>query len=438
MRSDTLRNFTLGEICAAQGGSIQTGPFGSQLHASDYANDGTPVVMPADIRDGDIVTTSIARVAIEHVHRLSQHQLAVGDIVFSRRGDVTRFARVTANEVGWLCGTGCLKVRVGTGKIASPEWVSLALDLPGVKEWLIRHAVGATMPNLNTTILANLPLQVPDLQSQSTVVETCLNITARIGLARQTNATLESIAQTLFKSWFIDFDPVRAKAEGREPEGMDAETAALFPGEFEESEMGLVPKGWQVGKLGTVLRNIRKQAQPHLIPATTKYIGLEHMPRKSIALTVSATAEKLESGKFWFERDDVLFGKLRPYFHKVGLAPFAGICSTDILVLRPASPSWLGFAMMHASSSPLINYATQFSDGAKMPRIGWKDLANYEIVLPSIALADQFNEITKPLFACIQESVVQINTLSELRYTLLPRLISGKLRLPEAQDLVSA
>lgn len=427
------RHTTLGAICSVQGGSIQTGPFGSQLHASDYSEHGTPVVMPADIQSGRVSTAAIARVSAEHVERLSQHKLELNDIVFSRRGDVTRYARVTEREVGWLCGTGCLKVRVGFSSIASPEWVAIALGHREVKDWLIRHAVGATMPNLNTSILGAVPLSVPSLATQQALACFFDAFDGRIDVLRQTNATLESIAQALFKSWFIDFDPVRAKAEGREPEGMDADTAALFPDSFEDSALGEIPKGWRVGTFGEVASNPRSQAKPGQIPSNTPYIGLEHMPKKSISLDRLGTAEGLASGKFWFEQYDVLFGKLRPYFHKVGLAPSRGVCSTDILVIRPLEQNWLGYVVMHASSDELIAHTTLLSNGARMPRTSWNDIDAYKVVLPDERSATAFNDVVRPFFERIFSNMAAMATLSDLRDTLLPRLISGKLRLPEAE-----
>lgn len=117
------RKTTLGEICRRQNGSIQTGPFGSQLHASDYIAIGTPVVMPVNISDGRIDERDIARISDENVERLARHKLAYGDIVFSRRGDVTRFAAVSERETGWVCGTGCLKVSIGTPAVATSEFI---------------------------------------------------------------------------------------------------------------------------------------------------------------------------------------------------------------------------------------------------------------------------------------------------------------------------
>lgn len=152
---------TLGQICVAQGGAIQTGPFGSQLHTSDYKEFGVPVVMPTNIGDGGIIEDGIARIDEVDVERLSQHKLRMSDIVFSRRGDVTKNALIRPHEVGWFCGTGCLKVRLGDETVATAKFISHCLRLPDIKDWLVRHAVGATMPNLNTGILERVPVIVP-------------------------------------------------------------------------------------------------------------------------------------------------------------------------------------------------------------------------------------------------------------------------------------
>ena len=151
---------SLGELVSRHGGSIQTGPFGSQLHAADYVSEGVPVVMPKDISNRRATTDSIARVRAIDAQRLARHQLQPGDIVFSRRGDVERHALITEREAGWLCGTGCLLVRTGPAW-QSPGFLSMLLDAPRARTWLVQHAVGATMPNLNTGILASVPVVLP-------------------------------------------------------------------------------------------------------------------------------------------------------------------------------------------------------------------------------------------------------------------------------------
>lgn len=293
---------------------------------------------------------------------------------------------------------------------------------------------GAGASGIRGSDLVRLEVPVPNRSHQIAVAECLAVIDDRIDLLRETNATLESIARAIFVNWFVDFDPVHAKSAGLEVGALCASTASLFPAKLTSSSNGPIPDGWRWGRLGDVCTNPRTQVKPRGIPSSTRYIGLEHMPRKSIALRKAGTAEGLESSKFWFERDDVLFGKLRPYFHKVGLAPFPGVCSTDILVLRPTSPLWLGFVAMHASSDELVAHTTQLSNGAKMPRTSWQDLADFAVVIPSDGVAQAFTDFVNPLFRRIYANIETEKLLADLRDTMLPRLISGKLQLPELKD----
>ena len=126
---------TIGELCDQSGGKGQTGPFGSQLHESDYSDTGTPVVMPKDIVAGKISETSIARVAESHVDRLRRHKLSKGDIVYGRRGDIGRQALVRNENVGWLCGTGCLRITLNKAALGS-EFLHRYLQLPEIIRWI--------------------------------------------------------------------------------------------------------------------------------------------------------------------------------------------------------------------------------------------------------------------------------------------------------------
>jgi type I restriction enzyme S subunit len=292
------------------------------------------------------------------------------------------------------------------------------------------YLTGAVMPKLTQGNLNKILLACPPLDVQRGIVGVLGALDDRITLLRETNATLEAIAQALFKSWFVDFDPVRAKLEGRTPEGMIDATAALFPDGFEESELGLVPRGWRVGTLGDIAQTIRQQLQPADLHMDINYVGLEHIPRKSLSLVSWGTADGLESAKATFSEGDILFGKLRPYFHKVVVAPFDGVCSTDILVCQAKKPTYYGFVVMQLFSTTLIEYAERLSNGAKMPRVGWKDIAAYPVVIPSEPVVGAYTKAIEPLLARMKANVHAVQTLVTLRDTLLPRLISGQLRLP--------
>jgi type I restriction enzyme S subunit len=147
---------------------IQTGPFGSQLHSEDYVEDETPVINPSNIQDNQIIPDWSCTVGQEIVERLSQHKLIAGDIVFGRRGEMGRCARVSDKEAGWLCGTGCLNVRLN--RYVIPELVSIYLRTPYVREFLKLESVGSTMDNLNTAILSRILIPTSPLEEQSAIV----------------------------------------------------------------------------------------------------------------------------------------------------------------------------------------------------------------------------------------------------------------------------
>lgn len=395
---------------------------------------GYPYIAIPQLKDGHIDLGGVRRIAHEDFVDWTKKLLPrENDVIVVRRCSSGVSAVVPK---GLECAIGQnLVVLRSDGRRVRPRflrWLTRGDEWWGQVRMYLN--VGAVFDSLKCKDIPNFKVVVPPLEAQDRICDVLDAIDGRIELARQTSATLESIAQALFKSWFIDFDPVRAKAEGREPEGMDAATAALFPAEFEESALGSIPRGWGIGRLSDISSNPRVQAKPGQMPLHTPYIGLEHMPKKSIALDAAGAAEGLESGKFRFERDDVLFGKLRPYFHKVGLAPCRGICSTDILVIRAKSPDWHGFLAMHASSDALVSHATQLSNGARMPRTSWSDVAGFGIVLPPDTVVGALNRLMRPIIERIYANVEFARTLAQTRDTLLPRLVSGKLRLPDMQE----
>lgn len=441
---------TLGEICEAQGGSIQTGPFGSQLHTSDYKELGIPVVMPTNIGEGGIDESGIARIDSFDVERLSQHKLKIGDIVFSRRGDVTKNALVRSHEVGWLCGTGCLKVRLGDETIAVAKFISHCLRLPETKEWLIRHAVGATMPNLNTGILSAVPINLPPLKAQLDIAATLGALDDRITMLRETNATLEAIARVLFKSWFVDFDPVHAKAAGVEPEGIDAATAALFPDGFEELPEGLVPKGWSVGRADSWLSVLETGRRPKGgvagIVEGVPSIGAESIVRVGefdYSKTKYVSPEffdKMKSGGI--QSHDVLLykdgGKPGVFLPRVSMFgdgfPFerCGI-NEHVFRIRLKEPFGQAFLYCWLWSDSVMHELKHRGGKAAIPGINQADVKELNLLIPDEHALKRFDVITSPLISTIFSNSKQAQTLTQLRDSLLPRLISGQLTLPEAE-----
>jgi type I restriction enzyme S subunit len=195
-KPESWRRQTLGHLEKAYGGEIRTGPFGSQLHQSDYVPSGTPVVMPANLTLGEIIEDGIARIDTDTLARLSDHRLLIVDIIYGRRGDIGRKALVGPDEEGWLCGTGCLRVRISSDQ-CPPLFLFYHLDQPEVREWIATRAVGATMPNLNTSILREVELLLPGKELCAEFANICGVLVDRGRAARSESKTLVALRDLL-------------------------------------------------------------------------------------------------------------------------------------------------------------------------------------------------------------------------------------------------
>lgn len=406
---------TIGALIDTVGGELQTGPFGSQLHAHDYAENGAVRVVPTSaIGRRRIDGSDVPRISSAKAAELSRHRLKAGDILFARRGVQAAglSALVAPEQEGWLCGTGAIRLRV-PGRLVDHSFLSFALSTEATYEWIRQHAIGATMPNLNESVVRGIPIRLPPLDEQRRIAAVLGSIDDKIELNRQKNRTLERMAQVLFRSWFVKFD------------GCD---------EFKDASIGQIPAGWRVMGIEHVAEIVRDIVDPAELAPDTPYVGLEHMPRRSAALEIWGRASDAESAKSRFSKGDILFGKLRPYFHKVVPASMDGVSSTDILVVRPRHPDWQWFAFGHLFSDAMVAHASAAADGTKMPRANWKDLCRHMIAIPPRSRAAAYNAIVGPIYDKITLSVQQSRTLVALRDLLLPQLISGQLRVAKSFD----
>ena len=300
---------------------------------------------------------------------------------------------------------------------------------------------GAGAAGIRGSDLVRLQVPVPSLSEQQEVVEILRALDDRIDLLRQTNATLESIAQALFKSWFIDFDPVRAKAEGREPEGMDAETAALFPSEFEESALGTIPKGWRASTLGELSALNAASWTARCAPSEVVYIDLtgvkgnifETPSRYSFDKAPSRARRQLRDG-------DTLVGTVRPGNRSFGfiVEPEPGLTgSTGFAVLSPNRLSATAFVYLCATRRENIDRLAGLADGGAYPAVRPELVHITPCTVPPEAVLEAFHSRANPMLLCVAGNAKRAQILRELRDALLPCLISGKLRLPEPEEAVA-
>lgn len=294
----------------------------------------------------------------------------------------------------------------------------------------------AAVPGVNRNHLHEALVKIPDLSTQHKIAVFLGSLDARIALLSETNTTLEAIAQTLFKSWFVDFDPVRAKLDGRTPEGIDNETAALFPDSFEESELGLVPKGWRAATLSEAFdinprRNLKKGVgAPYLDMASLSTSG--HCVEAPIQREMGSGAK--------FCNGDTLLARITPCLEN-GKSAFVDFLlddqiawgSTEFLVLRPKKPLPDYFGYLLCRYSVFREYAIQSMSGTSgRQRVQNDLLGRYMLAVPDENVASAFGRVVEVLQKNIAANHKTSRTLVALRDTLLPRLISGQLRLPEA------
>ena len=281
---------------------------------------------------------------------------------------------------------------------------------------------GSAIPSTSRDEFYKLPVRIPGLGEQHKIAEMLGALDDRITLLRETNATLEAIAQALFKSWFVDFDPVRVKAEGLEPQSMDATTAALFPDSFEESELGLVPKGWLVGSLSDVCIIASGKRPPDRSDNST---ALCSIPLYGGAGLMGYTSASL------FDETLIVTGRVGT-LGKVHIAYPPFWASDNVLVVSPKLPADFSFALNWIRSIDL----QALNRGSTQPLLTQRDLGAQQGLIPSREVLGKFEEIVGQLYDRIRSQEIQTQTLTQLRDTLLPRLLSGQLRLPEAETLL--
>ena len=384
----------LGDIASA----IQTGPFGSQLHQSDYSDIGVPVVMPKDIINGCIDESTIARVESHHVERLSRHKISEGDILYARRGDVGKCAYTVFAQQGWLCGTGCLRVTIDKEK-AFPKFIFFQLQKRETIGWVEKHAIGATMLNLNTSILGDVPIELPPLSIQHHIATILSRYDSLIENYQKQIKLLEEAAQRLYKEWFVDLH---------------------FPGHENTKIVNGVPEGWEYRKIGDIVIYYDKQRKPL---SSMQRMSMEKIyPYYGAATLMDYVDNYLFDGIYLLLGEDgtvitpdkfpvlqYVWGKFWVNNHAHVLRGKEGI-STEFL-----------FSMF--KEMPIADVVT----GAAQPKISQGRLSEKKILIPSLKLIQKWSSIAKHFFDRLRVLSEQVRLLTEARDRLLPKLMSGEI-----------
>ncbi|WP_394206967.1 restriction endonuclease subunit S [Pseudomonas putida] len=443
MSSEVLvGRFSIGDLIKA--GAItahKDGNFGSLYpKIDDFVDDGIPLLTAKVVNAGRINFSAAQKLCQEKAAKLPYGFIRAGDVLLSHNATVGRVAVVPEFNGQAMIGTSLTYFRVDRSRLL-PRYLAYFFESRDFQNQLASVMGLSTRNQVPITAQRLLEVEVPFLAVQCQISKFVGAVDDRITLLRETNATLESIAQALFKSWFVDFDPVRAKAEGRQPEGMDATTAALFPDRFEESELGVVPKGWSIGSVG----DLASQKKGSVNPLASPGVLYEHYSLPAFdsgQAPVFELGQEIKSNKTPLPGEAVLLSKLNPHIPRVWLPVSCGanaVCSTEFLAYSPRDGASKELIYCLFGSSEFQQQLCQLVTGTSNSHQRVKPDQVLAIKLPIAGkpALKAFTESVQPIFEHVHANRLQAQTLTQLRDTLLPRLISGQLRLPEAQALLN-
>lgn len=368
-------------------GSTPTGGSGA------YKAEGITLIRSQNVLDYKFTEDGLAFIDDDQAYSLRNVIVEVNDVLLNITGDSV--ARCCGAPANWLPARVNQHVAILRSNPEKLDHRFLKYSLLASKEeLLILSEIGGTRNALTKGMLEDYEVILPPLPEQKAIASVLSSLDDKIDLLHRQNKTLEAMAETLFRQWFIE--------EAKED--------------------------WEDAVLGDIATNVRVNATTESIESDEIYIGLEHIERRHIALSQHGIGSDVASNKSRFKKHDILFGKLRPYFHKVCIAPFDGICSTDILVLRAKKEVLITFTLFAFFQDSVVEYANLASGGTRMPRADWGSLSQYPIAIPPVDLLHQFNDLVLPSIEKIHTNLVQIQTLENLRDTLLPKLMSGEVR----------
>ncbi|MGW4632397.1 restriction endonuclease subunit S [Nocardia sp. NPDC004415] len=422
----TWKITTLGEACAHGGGGIQTGPFGSELHASDYVPIGVPSVMPQHIGDNVIRDENIARITSVDARRLSKYLLREGDIVYSRRGDVGRRALVNAQQEGWLCGTGCLRVRPNTG--VNSRFLTYFLGHPEIRDWIFRHAVGATMPNLNTQILGAVPLALPTPGEQKAIAAALGALDDKITVNERIAAVCSRLSRELMRAMW-ESSPVDSLVDSLEV--LDADWTRTTLGELCRDGGGSI----QTGPFGSQLHaaDYVDEGVPSVMPQN---IGDNAISEKAIARISENDANRLS--KYLLKEGDIVYSRRGDVRRRslIRARESGWLCGTGCLRVRSGDSIDPLFLSHYLSEPEIQDWIVRHAVGATMPNLNTKILGDVPVVIPPQAVRNEMSRTLTPLDESATASLREVRIISTLRDTLLPHLVSGRLRVKDAEKII--
>ena len=448
----SFEHFQLEELAAPIKNAIVGGPFGSNLVSKDYVDAGVPVIRGQNM-GGKWVTGEFVFVSPEKAEQLAQNKARPGDLVFTQRGTLGQVSIVPCGPYPeYIVSQSQMKITLDPEK-ADIDFIYYLFKSEQQLRYILNSAIQTGVPHTNLGILRKTPVATPSLGIQHSIGKLLSILDDRIALLRETNATLEAIAQALFKSWFVDFDPVHARVgaplAGAQLSGsgraqgspLPDHLAALFPDSFEESALGMIPKGWKVGMLANLCNRIESGGTPKR--TVTEYWNgsiswlTSGEVRNPIVFEtkekISELGLKESSAKLWPTGTTVI-------------AMYGATAGEVCLIARPSTANQACCGLIAKSATRTFTFLcarreqgalASKSSGSAQQNLNKGLIENHAIVLPSEELFSAYENIAGAMLDSWIANEQQAQTLAQLRDTLLPKLISGQLRLPEAEALLA-
>ncbi|MDH2267954.1 restriction endonuclease subunit S [Serratia marcescens] len=440
---------------------------------------GIDLIKVSNFTKDSIDITGVTKVDIEHARKWVSHRIKANDILIATVGSwppnwssvVGKVVRAPIETQGAIQNQNTCSVI--PGDLVNQNYLYYLLKTKCFSEWVVNVAQGsANQARVPVKKIGDFLVELPPIDEQVKVSKTLDALDVKITLNRQINQTLEQMAQALFKSWFVDFDPVvdnaldagffeqdlefsdellrraefrKAARESSDFKPLSNDIRQQFPAAFEECvepSLGLegwIPKGWQAGELGDVLLLRNERIKPSSETRRIPYVPIECIGTKEPLLSESKSGEEANSSLILFKEGDILFGAMRPYFHKVCIAPFNGVTRSTVFTLTAKDSESLYFSFFQAYQESTVKYATLHCEGSTIPYAKWKgSLDRKPIVLPTKEVQHLFHQRVKSFIEWGSSSNEQSQSLLKVRDTLLPKLISGELHLDEIEtELVS-
>jgi type I restriction enzyme S subunit len=412
---------------------------GPGILAKDFRDAGVPLVRLSGLERGASVLSGCNYLDSSTVSkRWSHFALSKGDVLLSTSASLGRIAVVGDDGVGAIPYTGIIRMRPRDRRLL-PSFIRYLLEGPDFQRQTEVVGAGSVIRHFGPTHLRRMTVTLPPPSEQRAIAHILGTLDDKIELNRRMSETLEAMARALFKSWFVDFDPVRAKMAGRDP-NLPKPLADLFPSRLVDSELGEIPAGWEVGTLTSLSALNPEGWTKNSRPAEIEYVDLANTKWGRIdAVTRHASADAPSRAQRILRPGDTIVGTVRPGNGSYALISRAGLTgSTGFAVLRPTFPTCTTFVYLAATSRENLETLAHLADGGAYPAVRPEVVAATPAVVPDSNVLTAFSRATDSLFAAIAQNERESRTLAALRDALLPKLVSGELRVADADKLVAS